>query len=1576
MKRHKLGRSLEHLEQRNLLVAPVAVDDTFNVAEDNTLLVDELQISAGFNGVPDPPIVTSGAGGTTWDFLDEITNGNNGTPVEQYPTDGAGRAWNDPLFDVSTSTASIGAWEQGAMPFQSGNINALPGEPNELDGIGNPNTVSTYLFRTEVIASGAQGAETTAAASILCDDGCIGYINGIEAFRMNMDPNEWDPPGPLTAQTQTGPFNTGNENGFTNIEIDLTAVNWQPGANVIAIELHQADDNSSDIGIDFEMSLGEVPTDGFDYADGVFGTTRDDLSSGELNTTDGFGGGGALQVFLAPAGFFGGGNRASSGGWSRQFDMPADGSIEVSVRHLLFMGNDYDGQEYSETVLTIDGVRYGNDQGTSLLRNFGNGNGGPEFNSGWQQFTTTIPLTAGSHTITLGVFNNTSGNGDEFSVALFDDVEISIPGGVSSVLANDFDDDGDPLTASFVVASGPQNGTLDFRPNGSFTYTPDLNYHGADSFRYVATGGGQSSNQATVTINVSSVNDPPAITSRQYNANEDTTLNVDAASGLLMTATDVDNPPGDLSALVTLNPANGSVTVNADGSFVYTPNLNFTGLDTFRYAVTDGTDNSSDATVSINVAETNDPPVASDDSYTVEENMVLVADGQSQGGTETLLSAGSTWRYLDDGSNQGIAWLQPAFDDSGWAQGAAELGYGDFSEVTVVNCGPDAPNCNFGNFPTTYFRTTFNVADANAVTGLTTSLVRDDGAAVYINGVEVVRDNLNPGAAFDEFANFFVGGNEESTFFDFPIDPSVLITGTNTIAVEIHQSSDTSSDISFDLALTADVVAGDASVLVNDFDPEDDPFTAVLVDDVSNGTLTLNADGTFTYTPNTNFEGVDTFTYMATNASGDSNLATSTITVTPGPNDIPVANDDAYNVDEDDTLVVNLVADGLLDNDTDGDLDPLTASVFEDPANGSVSINLDGTFTYTPNANFFGVDTFTYRAWDGSDFSAPATVSVTVNPLEDDPIAVADHYFAEPDGSLAPDAQSGVLANDDDPDGDSITASLVSSTSSGGLLFSSDGSFTYTPNNGFLGTDSFTYQADDGDDLSEITTVTITVDGQPVAADDGYQVDEDNTLNVLVADSVLNDDTDPEDDPLTAVVISPPSSGFLSLSPNGSFTYTPNPDFFGQDTFQYAANDGDQNSDPATVTITVNAINDPPVATEDLYDVVQENELVVDVDDGVLDNDSDVDNVSLTAQLAPGGDVQNGTLALSADGSFSYTPNVGFIGLDTFTYIATDGDLDSAPTNVTINVSPASQLIVINEIMYHPASEIVGEEYIELTNLGIGSVSLDGWRFDRGIDFTFPDISIAGGDFLVIAADLAAFSAKYPGVTNVIGGWTGQLSNSSEEIELEDSFGNRVDRVTYADEGDWALRRQQSDGGELGWVWVADHDGDGSSLELINPLVSNRRGQNWAASTVAEGTPGAANSVAADETAPLIWDVSHSPAVPMPNEEVTVVAKLADEMDQPLTAQVFYRVSTQNPGPFLSVPMFDDGLHGDGEAGDGEYGATLPPQVDLTVVEFYVSATDGGLTRTWPAPSSDVGDQEANLLYIVDENVNNSGQPL
>ena len=294
--------------------------------------------------------------------------------------------------------------------------------------------------------------------------------------------------------------------------------------------------------------------------------------------------------------------------------------------------------------------------------------------------------------------------------------------------------------------------------------------------------------------------------------------------------------------------------------------------------------------------------------------------------------------------------------------------------------------------------------------------------------------------------------------------------------------------------------------------------------------------------------------------------------------------------------------------------------------------------------------------------------------------------------------------------------------------------------------------------------------------------------------------------------------------------------------------------------------------------------------------------------------------------------------------------------------------VVISEIMYHPPSDDVRDEWIELYNSGDAAVDVRDYRFNDGVEFTLPSRNIAAGGYLVVAADLQRFQLYHPAVPNVVGSWLGQLSNSGESIELVDSNGSQVDKVTYADSGNWGQRRAQTNGRDRGWVWEALHDGEGRSLELVNDHLDNALAHYWESSQTVGGTPGRPNSVAVENAAPAIVDLEHWPIIPTSSDPVTISVQVRDERIEEVSVSLFYQVSTMEPEPFRRLVMFDDGQHRDGAARDGLFAAELPPHPHETVVEFYVMAQDAsGEIRTYPGPTDDQGGQETNALYQVDD---------
>ncbi|WP_299474577.1 Ig-like domain-containing protein [uncultured Roseibium sp.] len=544
------------------------------------------------------------------------------------------------------------------------------------------------------------------------------------------------------------------------------------------------------------------------------------------------------------------------------------------------------------------------------------------------------------------------------------------------------------------------------------------------------------------------------------------------------------------------------------------------------------------------------------------------------------------------------------------------------------------------------------------------------------------------------------------------------------------------------------------NILANDTDTDGDSLTVASVNGSaasvgseivleSGALLTVNANGTFSYDQNGAYDYLgdeesaeETFTYVATDSEGNSEPATVTITIEGShDNTAPVSADDSYTVDEDGLLS----GQNLLANDTDADGDGLTvASVNGSAASvGSqimlesgalLTVNADGTFSYDQNGayDYLGdeesaEETFTYVATDGEGSSEPATVTITIEGSHDNtaPVSADDSYTVDEDGLLS---GQNLLANDTDADGDALTVASVNGSAasvgsqivleSGALLtVNADGTFSYDQNGAYdyLGDEesaeeTFTYVATDGEGNSEPATVTISIEGShdntaPVSADDSYTVDEDG---MLTGRNLLANDTDADGDALTVASVNGSaasvgsqivleSGALLTVNANGTFSYDQNGafDYLGdeesaEETFTYVATDGEGNSEPATVTISIEGSHDntAPVSADDSY-TVDEDGLLTGLN--LLANDTDADGDGLTVasvndSVASVGSqimLESGALlTVNADGTFSYDQNGAFealesgeTGNDSFTYQVSDGKggFDTATVTLTID---------------------------------------------------------------------------------------------------------------------------------------------------------------------------------------------------------------------------------------------------------------------------------------------------------------------
>jgi VCBS repeat-containing protein len=766
------------------------------------------------------------------------------------------------------------------------------------------------------------------------------------------------------------------------------------------------------------------------------------------------------------------------------------------------------------------------------------------------------------------------------------------------ILANDYDVDGDPIELTTVTQ--PPNGTVTINDNiliGDRTddyveYMPDAGYHhpvNSDSFTYDISDGNGGTDTGTVNVRVDT---RPDAVNDSYSVDEDNTLNV---PGLPLPGPDVLNNDSDadsdpLSAFVDTPPSDGTLVLNIDGSFTYNSDPDFNGFDSFTYLACDAPVGGlcDTATVTITINPINDDPIAVNDSEHTNFNTAIAID---------VLTNDSDV----DGDVLTIAFVQDPTSEGG----AASINNPGFPIDDFIDYAPLAGYFSTPGNPDTF---TYTIDDGNG--GTATAIVQVD-----VNGP--------PTAVIDAYST------DEDQVLIVPGLPG-------------------------------------GGVLFNDSDPNNDPLTAVKLTDPTDGTLTLNADGSFTYDPDFDFNGTDSFSYDACDPEGECDSATVTINITALP-DTPIAADDNYSVNEDEDLDVPPDALEVLDNDYDGDGDPLIANKLSDPTNGILNFfNADGSFSYTPAANFNGPDQFQYEACDPTSLCDTATVFITVNSVNDPPVANDDTAITDEDVDVDID----VLANDSDPvEGDPLTVSAVTQGTNG-TLTNNGSDVTYSPNLNYFGNDTFTYTVTDGNGGFDTANVSVTVNSvndPPVANDDSYSRSQFG--GPLLYDVLLND-SDVEGDLLIILSCDNPSSQGGSVTQDGSNLYY-DPGAFSHptvpDTFSYLIDDGNGGQDSATVSVLVNDL--PSAADDGVYTVDEDNQLIVDAATGVLENDSDPNGDTLYPTVTA--TTTNGSLTLNGDGSFSYTPNGNYFGSDQFTYEICDapggaGYCDSANASITV----------------------------------------------------------------------------------------------------------------------------------------------------------------------------------------------------------------------------------------------------------------------------------------------------------------------
>ncbi|MAT41911.1 MAG: hypothetical protein CL609_06190 [Anaerolineaceae bacterium] len=546
--------------------------------------------------------------------------------------------------------------------------------------------------------------------------------------------------------------------------------------------------------------------------------------------------------------------------------------------------------------------------------------------------------------------------------------------------------------------------------------------------------------------------------------------------------------------------------------------------------------------------------------------------------------------------------------------------------VTSVNDKPIADNQSLSTDEDTTFPVTLTGSDPESAA--ITFVVISGPQHGTLSGIA-------PSLTYTPILNYF-----GSDSFTFRTNDGDLDSELATITINVNAVNDKPTAENQNVYTDEDTTL---PVTLTGSDPESAAITFAVISDPQHGTLSGTVPD-LTYTPVSNYNGSDSFTFRTHDGELDSELATITISINP-VNDKPIADNQSLSTNEDTPLSITLTG-------SDPESAVITYAVIENPQHGTLS----GTapdLTYTPVSNYNGSDSFTFRTHDGELDSELATITITVSAVNDKPNADNQSLSTDEDTPLS------ITLTGSDPENTVITYAVIDNPQHGTLSGTAP-DLTYTPVSNYNGSDSFTFRTHDGGLDSELATITIIVNAvndKPIADNQSLSTNEDIPLEITLTGS------DIENDLLSFIVQNNPEHGILTgTAPN--LTYTPTLNYYGEDSFTFIVNDGDLNSEVATITITVNAINDAPVAAADAYTGIGNTPLYVGVplngavgvyvDGSILANDSDsVENTNIVYQSI-NTSTSNGTVSMNADGTFIYTPAVGYSGEDQFTYTICD----------------------------------------------------------------------------------------------------------------------------------------------------------------------------------------------------------------------------------------------------------------------------------------------------------------------------------
>ncbi|ELB2051241.1 tandem-95 repeat protein, partial [Vibrio parahaemolyticus] len=838
------------------------------------------------------------------------------------------------------------------------------------------------------------------------------------------------------------------------------------------------------------------------------------------------------------------------------------------------------------------------------------------------------------------------------------------------LLSNVDDEDKDTLSVeNLIIDKG--NGTLVDNGDGTWTFTPQIDDDTEVSFTFDIIDDEDLVVSGSANLDILPINDAPNAENDVITTEEDTAVTID----VLTNDTDVD---GDKLSIESASVPKEQGTVEVvDGKLVFTPAENFNGDAEITYTVTDG-ELTDEAKVTVTVNPVNDAPTIKVDAVeSITEDAV---------NTDTVVAT-LTVRDTDTPEDQLTVSLEN--NSNGYF---VLVG----NEVKLTQVGVDAVNNDELNLKDL-------TISASVSDGVNPTASDSDSLIVNrVNDAPTVENAIADQELSEDFATYTIDLNDAFKDSDSALNFSV--SGNSNVLVSIENGIATisptadwngsetltftatdpsgesiSQTVNFTVAPVADIVADKATVvedtptiikvLGNDtFEGDDQVVSLDTNNGPANGTVSVNPDGSVTYTPNDNYHGTDSFTYIVT-SGGVSESTTVSVDVTP-VNDAPVAKDDIATTQEDTAVTID-----VLPNDSDVDGDKLSIESASVPKEqGTVEV-VDGKLVFTPAENFNGDAEITYTVTDGQ-LTDEAKVTVTVNPVNDAPTIKVDAVESITEDAVSTDTVVATLTvRDTDTSEDQLTVSLENNSNGYFVLVGDEVKLTQA------GVDAVN---NDELNLKDLTISASVSDGVNPTANDSdslvvNRVNDAPTVENAIADQVLSEDFDAYTIDLNEVFKDSDSSLEFSVSGNNSIqisivngvaTITPTADWNGKETITFTAKDPSGESVNQTVDFTVAPVVD---IEADSADVVEDTPTIINV----LGNDTfeSTDKlVSLDAENGP----KNGTVIVNNDGTVTYTPDDNYVGKDTFTYVVTSGGV-SESTTVEVNVTPVNDAPVAKD---------------------------------------------------------------------------------------------------------------------------------------------------------------------------------------------------------------------------------------------------------------------------------------------------------